>query len=195
MTLVKLAYAEMVAKSQSGNHDAVISKYIPGAMTALIIPAAAETKVILASSMRRNAGHHSLRQSDYLYSNQRLKEALDRVPLYTKYSTHQTGACGELVAYHVWSRLMYGPGNGLKVITWGRKGLKDPCTKVAMGGGWGCHEFVVANEITPIPRLSQVASLPTFEVLRHPEFSDVTSVICSLHMPWRTFRLASSFFH
>ena len=54
------------------------------------------------------------------YSDQRLKKALDKViPPDPKYQTHRTDGCGELVAYHVWPRLMYGSGNGLKVLTWG----------------------------------------------------------------------------
>jgi hypothetical protein len=135
--------------------------------------------------MRKRSGHISLKQSDYLYSNQRLKEAVDKVD--TKYSTHLTGACGELVAYHVWSRSeMYGSGNGLNIITWGiignddnhdgqAVGLKPPCTCTKVGI-WGCFEFVSANDIIPIaiPKSApSLTSLPTFEVLDHPGLNSV----------------------
>ena len=177
MTLVKLAYGEMVTKS-SGGVSAYISKNIPGAMTALIIPTTTKTIVILASSMRKKS-RSSLKQSYYLYSNQRLKEAVDKVSLP---GIHNSEACGELVAYHVWSRsTMYGSGNKPNIITWGIienkvLGLKPPCSELATGGRWGCLEFVSANDIIPIaiPQAPSLeTSLPTFQVLDHPGFDPV----------------------
>jgi hypothetical protein len=92
------------------------------------------------------------------------KKALDRaipLELNTQYPTHRTGGCGELVACDVWSRSIYGSENdiaGSIIVTWGEPESlvrlpKPLCTHVAIGGGWGCYEFVTANKIIPIKRL------------------------------------------
>jgi hypothetical protein len=182
LTLLILAYDEMVTKACPASRRE-FRRHVPGAMTALIIPATAKTIVILASSMKKTSGHESLKSIDYLYADQRLKKALDKaIPseMRTKYPTHQR-ACGELVAYHVWLRLMCESGKDLKILTWGTTASdKSPCVKppCTNRGTWGCKEFVEINNITPIipgqagpaPSLSL---LPTFEVLNHPGFSDV----------------------
>jgi hypothetical protein len=70
LTLVKLAYEEMVSKSSGTllDRDGVpvsVSRYMPGVMTALITPA--RTIVVLASSLRKaTKGQHSLIPRDYL---------------------------------------------------------------------------------------------------------------------------------